>query len=353
MVTVGIDPHKHVHVAVAIDAEGRHIGKPLTVGNDASLFAVLLRWIRSIAADTPVTWAIEDGRGFARRLADGLLLAGHEVVWVPTRLAAAHRKLHATTGAKSDQIDAAAAAHAAIANPDLDRHRIDQRVRELRVLVDYRSDLIKRRTMAINQLKAQLHVWLDHTPGDLTRTKSLTSLTTLLTTASLSTHVRQALINMITEIADLNHRVHDLDTTIKQLVTPLAPTLLEVTGISHNSAAVLVAEIGDITRFTTSSKLARYTGCAPIPVYSADKERHRLHRGGNRRLNSVLYTTAIVQKRFHPAAQQLLARHEPAKGARGARRILQRHLINIIHRAMTTDRASWDHITHHQHPHLT
>jgi hypothetical protein len=36
-------------------------------------------------------------------------------------------------------------------------------VRELRVLVDHRSDLVKRRTMVINQLKAQLHLWLDHT----------------------------------------------------------------------------------------------------------------------------------------------------------------------------------------------
>ena len=38
--------------------------------------------IRSIT-DGTATWATEDGRGFARRLADGLLLAGQEVVWVP------------------------------------------------------------------------------------------------------------------------------------------------------------------------------------------------------------------------------------------------------------------------------
>jgi transposase len=349
MVTVGIDPHKHVHVAVAVDADGRRVSRPLTVKNDALLITALLKWIRSITDGTPVTWAIEDGRGFARRLADGLLLAGHEVVWVPTRLAAAHRKLHAAAGAKSDPVDAVAAAHAAIATPGLDRHRIDERVRELRVLVDYRTDLIKRRTMVINQLKAQLHVWLDHTPADLTRPKGLTSLTATLGTAPLGTHVRQALTDMVAEIDDLNRRVRDLDTTIKELVSPLAPSLLEITGISHTSAAVLIAEIGDITRFASSAKLARYTGCAPIPVYSSDKERHRLHRGGNRRLNSVLYTAAIVQKRFHPAAQELLARHEPAKGARGARRILQRHLIDVIYRAMTADQATWQHhITRHQ-----
>ena len=345
MLTVGIDPHKHVHVAVAVDAAGRRVGRPLTVGNDASLITALLTWIRSIADDVPVTWAIEDGRGYARRLADGLLLAGHDVIWVPTRLAAAHRKLHAATGAKSDRIDAVAVAHAAIATPDLDRHRIDEHVRELRVLVDYRTDLVKRRTMAINQLKAQLHVWLDHTPGDLTRARNLKAVTTLVNTATLREHTRHAVLDMAAEIAEVNHRVHNLDVTIKQLVTPLAPALLKITGISHNSAAVLVTEIGDITRFATSARLARYTGSAPIPVYSADQERHRLHRGGNRRLNSVLYTAAIVQKRRHPAAQALLARHEAAKGSRGARRILKRHLIDVIHRAMTTDRTTWTHRT--------
>lgn len=153
---------------------------------------------------------------------------------------------------------------------------------------------------------------------------------------------------MIAEIRDLNRRIHDLETTIEDLVGPLAPTLLDIIGISHISAAVLIAEIGDITRFSTSAKLARNTGCAPIPAYSSDKERHHLHRGGNRRL-SVLYTAAIVQKRGHPDAQELLARHESARGARGARRILQRHLVDRIHRAMTVDRASWQHhIAQHQ-----
>ena len=82
MVTVGIDPHKHVHVAVAVGDDGRPVGKPLTVKNDALLIITLLKWVRSIT-DGTATWAIEDGCGFARRLADGLLLAGQEVVWVP------------------------------------------------------------------------------------------------------------------------------------------------------------------------------------------------------------------------------------------------------------------------------
>ncbi|WP_160040422.1 transposase [Mycobacterium interjectum] len=188
-----------------------------------------------------------------------------------------------------------------------------------------------------------------HTPGDLARTKALMTLTARLDAVQVGAHVRHVIVEMISELAEVNQRIHDLDAMIKELVSPLAPNLLAITGISHNSAAVLLAEIGDITRFSSSAKLARYTGCAPIPVYSSDEERHRLHRGGNRRLNSVLYTAAIVQKRFSPAAQHLIARQEPVKGARGARRILKRHLVDVIYRAMHTDQASWQHqITRYQ-----
>jgi transposase len=135
-------------------------------------------------------------------------------------------------------------------------------------------------------------------PTDLSHLVTVASVTALVADASLRPHVRQTLHDMLTEVAALNHRVRAIDITIKELVNPLAPTLLQITGISHTSAAVLIAEIGDITRFSSSAKLARYTGCAPIPVYSSDNEHHRLHRGGNRRLNSVFYTAAIVQKRL-------------------------------------------------------
>jgi len=42
MVAVGIDPHKDVHVAVAVRDDGRPIGKPLTARSDALLIVTLL-----------------------------------------------------------------------------------------------------------------------------------------------------------------------------------------------------------------------------------------------------------------------------------------------------------------------
>ncbi|MFC0429217.1 hypothetical protein [Kutzneria buriramensis] len=40
-------------------------------------------------------------------------------------------------------------------------------------------------------------------------------MTALVNSTTTTTHARQALIDMITEIAEINRRVHDLDTTIR------------------------------------------------------------------------------------------------------------------------------------------
>lgn len=54
MVTVGIDPHKHVHVAVAVGNDGRQAGKSLTAKTDALLIITLLKWSgRSPTAPPP------------------------------------------------------------------------------------------------------------------------------------------------------------------------------------------------------------------------------------------------------------------------------------------------------------
>ncbi|MEU6324777.1 hypothetical protein [Streptomyces sp. NPDC047009] len=71
-------------------------------------------------------------------------------------------------------------------------------MREPRILVDSRADLTRRRTMAINQIKAYTHLWR------LTRKPGMTSLTALLGTTDLSAHIRRVLIEMITEIDELN-----------------------------------------------------------------------------------------------------------------------------------------------------
>jgi len=61
--------------------------------------------------------------------------------------------------------------------------------------------------------------------------------------------------------------------------------------------------------------------------------RHRLNRGGNRRLNAILYRIALTQARSSPQAQAYFARRiSEGKTRREAIRALKRHLIRVIWR---------------------
>ena len=92
----------------------------------------------------------------------------------------------------------------------------------------------------------------------------------------------------------------------------------------------------------TEPRFARFNGTAPIPASSGEAGgppvRHRLNRGGNRRLNAAIHRAAMIQLRCEPRARQL---HQQALSnghtRREAMRILKRHLSNVIYRQMTRD----------------
>ncbi len=72
---------------------------------------------------------------------------------------------------------------------------------------------------------------------------------------------------------------------------------------------------------------------APLEASSAGIVRHRLNRGGNRRLNAILYRIALTQIRCAPDAQAYLARRQAeGKTWREAIRALKRYLIRAIWR---------------------
>ena len=106
------------------------------------------------------------------------------------------------------------------------------------------------------------------------------------------------------------------------------------------SAAELLIETGDPHRFTDGG-FGNFSGTAPIPASTGDAGdpvRHRLNRGGNRRVNSILHIMAVTQLRHHPPARELYDRARArGKTRREALRILKRHLARVVHRTMLAD----------------
>src|SRR5215207_9314222 len=135
MIVIGVDVHKQSLTAVAVDEVGRAVAE-LTVGSPVELVA----WLGSL--DPERLWAVEDCRRLTGALERRLLAAGEALVRVPPKLMAPERRAGRARG-KSDPIDALAVARAALREPKL--------------LVDHRDDLVDERRRAQQRLRWQLH----------------------------------------------------------------------------------------------------------------------------------------------------------------------------------------------------
>lgn len=347
MVVLGVDPHKKTHTVVAVDPAGRQLAM-ITVPATTAGHLKLARW----AARFPQRrWAVEDGRHVSGQLVRALLAAGHDVTWVPTKLMASARASSRSRG-KSDPIDALAVARAALREPDLPTAHLDQQSLDLRLLVDHREHLVAERTRDINRLRwdlVDLDPSLEPTGSKMTTQRVLRELIDQL--ALLPSTVRSRLASeKAHRILDNTVRINELEREIIATVEPLAPTLMALFGVAGLTAAKVMGEVAGIDRFATPAKLANHAGTACIPVWSGNTEKHRLNRGANRQLNCAVHRIAITQVRHHPPAQQLFARRRAQGDTKaGAYRVVKRHLIDVIYRAMTTDAQT--HSTH-THPPL-
>jgi hypothetical protein len=116
---------------------------------------------------------------------------------------------------------------------------------------------------------------------------------------------------------------------------------VEVTGLAAVTAAKILAEVGDVRRFASKHHFASYTGTAPIDVSSGDNNRHRLNRGGNRRLNHALHIAAVVQYRMTgPGHDYYRRKRDAGKTHMEALRCLKRRLSDVVYRCLLDDQAA-------------
>lgn len=94
-----------------------------------------------------------------------------------------------------------------------------------------------------------------------------------------------------------------------------ARLLTSIKGIGDKTAAVLLAELGDVTRFGSPQQLAAYIGITPQHFQSGSSvhKRSSISKQGNARVRAALYMPAIVAKRWNPACRALAERLETAK----------------------------------------
>jgi transposase len=335
LVVIGADSHKRTHTVVALDEVGRRLGEK-TVPTTSDGHLALVAW----AAQWPqVRFALEDCRHLTRRLEQDLLAAGHRVVRVPTRLMAGARRGGRQPG-KSDPIDAEAVGLAALRHDDLPTAELEGPTREVKLLVDYRRDLVVQRTRVQNQLRWHLHE-LDPALHVVSRTlgryRVMTEIAERL--EAFSGVVARLARELLGRCRELTRQINALEVELRALVRHLAPSLLAVPGCGVLGAAMILGETAGAHRFRSKDAYARFTGTAPIPVWSGSTSgKVRLNRGGNRTINTALHMIAITQIRDAGPGHDYVARLQAAGKTRTeAIRLLRRRLSDAVFTALRAD----------------
>jgi transposase len=336
VITIGIDPHKRTHTAVAIDDDRRKLGE-LDVVASTQMTPALLAW----AAAWPGArrWAIEGSDGLGRLLARELVAAGEPVIEVPATLAARARLLRTGHGRKTDGIDALSVAEIAAARDDLRKVVADDSTAVMRLLADRRDELAQQRRQAINRLHRHLRdLVAGGAPTSLSAEAASTLLGRVRPSSPVETERKHVARQLIIQIRRIDKDLTDNRQRTRVVVEAAGTSLLETFGISHVLAAKILGHTGPIGRFATSDAYANYTGTAPIEVSSGDNVRHRLSRSGNRQLNNAVHLAAHVQRcNKSPGQDYYLRKIAEGKTKKEAMRCLKRQVAKVIYRRLTAD----------------
>jgi transposase len=88
-------------------------------------------------------------------------------------------------------------------------------------------------------------------------------------------------------------------------------------------------------RFRSEAAFAALAGVSPIPACSGRVVRHRLNRSGDRQLNQVLHTIALVRLRDDPETRAYATRRTAeGKSSRDIKRCLKRILARQLFRLL-------------------
>ena len=355
---VGIDPHKRTLSAAVVDARGGLLASEhFRVSGQGH--RALEAWARSFG---PIArWGIENAAGWGRHTTMFLTGHGQDVRDVcPNRTARADR---ARQRGKSDTLDAERIAREVLAHsllpkafkrvgepagPDDSHEQLMLWQRRRRSLLTSRQHLLNEAEALLGELPLELREQLPDSKAVRPRLAALARLRPRPDGPVLALRLR-LLADYGQQIARLDADEQAVCRELAALVKASGSTLDQLCGLSTRSVAELLVEVGDPRRFTTPG-FARFNASAPIPASTAEGPgepvRHRFNPGGNRRVNAILHRMAVTQLRCEPRAQALYA-NARTRGhtKKEARRILKRHLSDVIHRHMLRDLATQPFLT--------
>lgn len=338
MIYVGIDVSKDKHDCYIVNSDGEVLKDVFTILNNLDGFNLLFQAIQSVASDlSKVKVGLEATGHYSYNILGFLLdkgLATYVINPLHTNL---FRKVTSLRRTKTDRVDARTIAAMMMSGVVLTSYTaISYHNEELKSLTRYRFDKVQERAKLkqsvsrlvtilfpeLEKLVPTLHMTsvyalLQEFPGaKLVSSCHLTRLVNLLETASKgrygkekATELREAarrsvgsvmpaksleLQHTIRLIQELDAEIDEIEASIREIMDGLASPILTIPGISYRMGAMILAEIGDFSRFDSPDKLLAYAGLSPSTYQSGKLSNAYPHmeKRGSRYLRYALFNAA-------------------------------------------------------------
>ena len=335
MIYVGIDVAKDKHDCFITNSDGEVLFNAFTISNNRDGFEGLLQRIQSVSEDfTKVKVGLEATGHYSYNLL-GFLLDNDLPTFVINPLHTnLYRKSLSLRKTKTDKVDAHTIASMIMSDVSLKSYSdTSYHNEELKSLTRYRFDKVKERAKlksSVSRLVTILFPELEKLVPSLHLTSiyallsefpsakdianaHLTRLSHLLSQSSKGHYDKDNAIvfrdaaresigsNMPAKSLELKHTIkliHELDNEIneieneiKRIMDEINSPILTIPGISYRMGAMIIAEIGDFSRFDSPDKILAYAGMSPSTYQSGQLDNCYAHmeKRGSRYLRYALY----------------------------------------------------------------
>lgn len=332
---IGVDTHAASHTLSIVTTANGAIGDQVSFPTNPAGLDRARAWITRRVGDRPTLVVVEGIGSYGAGLADRVLAAGLPVV-EPAAMAAADRR----GVGKTDALDAVRIARSVLA-VDIDRLRKPRtegaRV-GMRVLVVARDQMTCERTRAINALTAlarTVELGVDvRKPLTSNQIATIAAWRTRGESSTLQT-CRAEAVRLASRIKALEIELHDNRKKLDAAVKASAPTPSALRGVGAVVAASVLIAWSHAGRVRSEAAFAALAGTCPIPASSGNTVRHRLNRGGDRRLNRALTTIVIVRMRTDPDTRAYVARRRAeGRTTKEIMRCLKRYVTRQLFRTL-------------------
>ena len=354
MICVGIDVAKDKHDCFILNSEGVTLADVFTIPNNLEGFNVLLDKLR--ACSTPqdsIKVGLEATGHYSYNILGFLLdngLATYVLNPLRTNL---YRKSLSLRKTKTDRVDARTIAAMLLSDVGLKPYTdTAYHNEELKSLTRYRFDKVKERAQlkqSISRLvcilfpeleklvptlhMASVYALLSEFPGaKQIAAVHLTRLKTLLGEASRGRYGRDVAVEIrdaarcsvgsrmpakslelqhtIRLIRELDIEIEEIETAIQTIMDELHSPITTIPGIGCRMGAMILAEIGDFSRFDSPDKLLAYAGMSPSTYQSGQLKNCYPHmeKRGSRYLRYALYNAAKYVCHWDPTFAAYLAK---------------------------------------------